>query len=46
MENVELIVKWQLIISTILMTASISTLIKVLPETFTVGTGNQLAQSD
>jgi len=36
-DNVESIIKWQLIISTILMTAALSPLVLVLPDTFTIG---------
>ena len=36
-DNVENIVKWQLIISTVLMTAALFPIINYLPETFTIG---------
>jgi Na+/H+-translocating membrane pyrophosphatase len=39
MDNVESIVKWQLIISTILMTGAIIPIVYLLPEEFTVGSG-------
>jgi hypothetical protein len=38
-DNVESIVKWQLIISTILMTGALVPITYFLPEQFTVGTG-------
>jgi inorganic pyrophosphatase len=41
MDNVESIVKWQLIISTILMTCAVIPITYVLPAEFTVGTGTQ-----
>lgn len=42
-DNVEGTVKWQLIISTILMTAAIIPLVYLLPETFTVGVDASVA---
>lgn len=36
-DNIESIIKWQLIISTVLMSAAIIPLLQFLPETFTVG---------
>ena len=43
-DNVETIVKWQLIISTILMTAAIIPLLYVLPEKFTFRNGPQIIE--
>lgn len=37
MDNIESVIKWQLIISTVLMTAAIVPLLQLLPESFTVG---------
>ena len=37
MDNVEKIIKWQLIISTILMTGALIPLVEFLPATFTIG---------
>lgn len=42
MDNVETTVKWQLIISTVLMSAAIVPLIMILPDEFSVGEGDTL----
>jgi hypothetical protein len=44
MDNVESIVKWQLIISTILMTGAIIPLTYALPQSFSIGLGAQAAE--
>ena len=38
-ENIESTVKWQLIISTVLMTGAIAPLTQILPQSFTIGSG-------